>query len=50
MCARASRRFSELAKDLVGEWETEAKLMGEVSDAFDLLDILLAAQVRARKN
>lgn len=28
---------------LEDEWDAEAKLMGDVSDAFDLLDALLAA-------
>jgi hypothetical protein len=42
--------LTKLTAQLDDEWEAEAKLMGEVSDAFDLLDILLAAQARARKN
>lgn len=33
----------KLTKQLDEEWQGEAKLMGEVSDAFDLLDVLLAA-------
>ncbi|WP_031225111.1 hypothetical protein [Streptomyces roseochromogenus] len=35
--------LSGLAKQLEQEWESEAKFIGEVSDAFDLLDVLLAA-------
>lgn len=35
--------LAKLTQDLHEEWEAEAKFMGEVSDAFDLLDILLAA-------
>jgi len=41
--------LANLTKALDEEWETEATLMGEVSDAFDLLDILLAAAARAKK-
>ncbi|MEV8597121.1 hypothetical protein [Streptomyces sp. NPDC052012] len=41
--------LAKLTKELDEEWEAEAKLIGEVSDAFDLLDILLAAQVGAKK-
>ncbi|MEU5597305.1 hypothetical protein [Streptomyces sp. NPDC020298] len=41
--------LSKLTKQLDEEWEAEAKLIGEVSDAFDLLDVLLAAQARAKK-
>ncbi|WP_371790227.1 hypothetical protein OG285_04555 [Streptomyces sp. NBC_01471] len=32
------------------EWQAEVKLLGDVSDAFDLLDILLSAAARARKS
>ncbi|EST30567.1 hypothetical protein [Streptomyces roseochromogenus] len=35
--------LSKLTKQLEQEWESEAKFIGEVSDAFDLLDVLLAA-------
>ncbi|MEV0114566.1 hypothetical protein AB0H77_15130 [Streptomyces sp. NPDC050844] len=35
--------LSGLAKDLVGEWRDEAKLMTDLSDAFDALDLLLEA-------
>ncbi|MFJ2610218.1 hypothetical protein ACIQOU_29850 [Streptomyces sp. NPDC091279] len=31
------------------EWQAEAKLMGDVSDAFDLLDLLLSAAAKATK-
>ncbi|MEV0642010.1 hypothetical protein AB0I77_45225 [Streptomyces sp. NPDC050619] len=41
--------LAKLAKALDEEWGAEAKLMGEVSDAFDLLDVLLAAAARAKK-
>jgi hypothetical protein len=41
--------LSKLTRQLEEEWEAEAKLIGEVSDAFDLLDVLLAAQARAKK-
>ncbi|WP_405816451.1 hypothetical protein OG241_17805 [Streptomyces sp. NBC_01390] len=41
--------LSELTGQLEEEWEAEAKLIGDVSDAFDLLDLLLAAQARAKK-
>jgi hypothetical protein len=41
--------LAKLTKQLDEEWEAEAKLMGEVSDAFDLLDILLAAATQAKK-
>ncbi|MFG3246830.1 hypothetical protein [Streptomyces sp. NPDC048187] len=39
----------KLAKQLDEEWETEAKFMGDVSDAFDLLEVLLTAAARAEK-
>ena len=41
--------LAKLTEQLDEEWEAEAKLIGEVSDAFDLFDILLAAQARAKK-
>ncbi|WP_167545765.1 hypothetical protein [Streptomyces viridochromogenes] len=41
--------LAKLTKQLDEEWEAEAKLIGEISDAFDLVDILLAAQARAKK-
>ncbi|MDQ0714052.1 hypothetical protein QFZ55_003504 [Streptomyces luteogriseus] len=41
--------LAKLTHQLDEEWDAEAKLMGDVSDAFDLLDLLLAAQARARK-
>ncbi|WP_328412237.1 hypothetical protein OG542_18470 [Streptomyces violaceus] len=41
--------LAKLTRRLDEEWEAEAKLIGEVSDAFDLLDVLLAAQARAKK-
>lgn len=41
--------LSKLTKQLDDEWDAEAKLIGEISDAFDLLDLLLAAQARAKK-
>lgn len=41
--------LAKLTKQLDEEWETEAKLLGEVCDAFDLLDLLLAAVARAKK-
>ena len=40
--------LAKLSRQLDEEWEAEAKLLGEVCDAFDLLDILLAAQAQAR--
>ena len=39
----------KLTKQLDEEWEAEAKLMGDVSDAFDLLDVLIAAKAQAEK-
>ena len=39
----------KLTKQLGEEWEAEAKLIGEVSDAFDLLDVLIAAAAREKK-
>ncbi|MFJ8083594.1 hypothetical protein ACIQ6Y_23670 [Streptomyces sp. NPDC096205] len=41
--------LAKLTQDLEEEWETEAKFLGDVSDAFDLLDVLLAAAARAKK-
>ncbi|MES5823851.1 hypothetical protein [Streptomyces sp. RG80] len=41
--------LAKLTRDLEEEWETEAKFMGDVSDAFDLLDILLTVAARAKK-
>ena len=41
--------LAKLTKQLDEEWEAEAKLLGEVCDAFDLLDLLLAAAARAKK-
>ncbi|MDQ0937590.1 hypothetical protein [Streptomyces turgidiscabies] len=41
--------LSKLTRQLEEEWEAQAKLIGDVSDAFDLLDLLLAAQARAKK-
>jgi hypothetical protein len=41
--------LAKLTRDLEEEWETEAKFIGDVSDAFDLLDILLTAAARAKK-
>ncbi|MEU3238204.1 hypothetical protein ACFYNH_34885 [Streptomyces anthocyanicus] len=39
----------KLTKQLDEEWETEAKFMGDVSDAFDLLEVLLTAAAQAKK-
>ncbi|WP_244372547.1 hypothetical protein [Streptomyces griseorubiginosus] len=39
----------KLTKALEEEWEAEAKLIGEVSDAFDLLDVLIAAAAQNKK-
>ncbi|MFE9704463.1 hypothetical protein [Streptomyces sp. NPDC005930] len=39
----------KLTKQLDEEWETEAKFMGDVSDAFDLLEVLLTAAAQAEK-
>jgi hypothetical protein len=39
----------KLTKQLQDEWEAEAKLIGEVSDAFDLLDVLIAAEAQGKK-
>ncbi|WP_326722763.1 MULTISPECIES: hypothetical protein [unclassified Streptomyces] len=43
------RTLAKLTHALDEEWHAEAKLMGEVSDAFDLLDVLLAAAARGEK-
>jgi hypothetical protein len=42
-------KLAKLTHELEEEWHAEAKLMGEVSDAFDLLDVLLAAAARGKK-
>jgi hypothetical protein len=39
----------KLTKQLEEEWEAEAKLMGDVSAAFDLLDVLIAAAAQEKK-
>ncbi|MEU5141800.1 hypothetical protein [Streptomyces sp. NPDC021139] len=39
----------KLTKQLDEEWETEAKFLGDVSDAFDLLEVLLTAAAQAKK-
>ncbi|MEV8016800.1 hypothetical protein AB0O76_10720 [Streptomyces sp. NPDC086554] len=41
--------LSELAKDLVGEWHDEAKLMTDLSEAFDVLDLMIEAATRGEK-
>jgi hypothetical protein len=41
--------LTKVTKALDEEWQAEATLMGEISDAFDLLDILIAAAARAKK-
>ncbi|MCH5676811.1 hypothetical protein [Streptomyces gilvus] len=41
--------LTKLTRQLEEEWEAEAKLIGEVSDAFDLLDVLIAAKAQAEK-
>ncbi|MEH0418340.1 hypothetical protein [Streptomyces sp. B21-083] len=41
--------IAKVTQGLADEWNDEAKLIGEISDAFDLLDILLAAAARAKK-
>lgn len=38
-----------LTKQLDEEWEAEAKLIGTVSTAFDLLDVLIAAAAQEKK-
>ncbi|KPI15693.1 hypothetical protein OK074_2138 [Actinobacteria bacterium OK074] len=42
--------LTKLTHALGEEWQAEAKVMGEVSDAFDLLDVLLAAEARTGGN
>ncbi|MGW1210295.1 hypothetical protein ACWD5F_11720 [Streptomyces sp. NPDC002499] len=42
--------LAKLTKQLGEEWDVEAKLMGEVSDAFDLLDVLIAAAAQGEKD
>ncbi|MET7455005.1 hypothetical protein ABZT03_24545 [Streptomyces sp. NPDC005574] len=42
--------LAKLTGQLTEEWEAEAKLIGEVSDAFGLLDVLLAAAARPAKD
>ncbi|MEV8014849.1 hypothetical protein AB0O76_00495 [Streptomyces sp. NPDC086554] len=41
--------LSKLAKDLVGEWHGEAKLMTDLSEAFDVLDLMIEAATRGKK-
>jgi hypothetical protein len=41
--------LTKLTKALDDEWGAVAKLIGDVSDAFDLLDVLIAAAARAEK-
>lgn len=41
--------LARLTQQLGEEWEAEAKLIGEVSDAFDLLDVLIAAAAQGEK-
>ncbi|MGW2958254.1 hypothetical protein ACWDGI_07165 [Streptomyces sp. NPDC001220] len=41
--------LAKLTKQLGEEWDAEAKLIGEVSDAFDLLDVLIAAAAQGEK-
>ncbi len=43
------KTLSELTKSLNDEWDDEAKLLGDVSDAFDLLDVLLSQAARTKK-
>jgi hypothetical protein len=38
-----------LTSALEEEWQAEAKLIGEVSEAFDLLDVLLGQDARGKK-
>ncbi|MGC4987319.1 hypothetical protein [Streptomyces sp. DT193] len=44
--AKGMTTLAELTHDLNEEWQTEATFVGEVSDAFDLLDVLLAAAAK----
>ncbi|MFJ5290648.1 hypothetical protein [Streptomyces sp. NPDC088348] len=41
--------LAKLTKGLDEEWKGEAKFLGDVSDAFDLLDALLAAAAPKKK-
>ncbi|WP_306334625.1 hypothetical protein [Streptomyces sp. KL118A] len=41
--------LAEVAEDLVDEWHGEAKLMTDLSEAFDVLDVLLEAAARGKK-
>ncbi|QKW08593.1 hypothetical protein HUT18_21700 [Streptomyces sp. NA04227] len=42
--------LSKLVEQVVDEWHDEAKLMTDLSDAFDVLDVLLdAAQGKGKK-
>ncbi|MER6273306.1 MULTISPECIES: hypothetical protein [unclassified Streptomyces] len=41
--------LARLTRQLDEEWAAEAKLIGEVSDAFDLLDVLIAAAAQDKK-
>ncbi|MEV7324293.1 hypothetical protein [Streptomyces sp. NPDC093970] len=41
--------LAKLTRQLGEEWDAEAKLIGEVSDAFDLLDVLIAAAAQGEK-
>ncbi|GHA56900.1 hypothetical protein GCM10010330_05610 [Streptomyces tendae] len=41
--------LAKLTKQLDEEWETEAKFLGDVCDAFDLLEVLLTAAAQAKK-
>ncbi|MFJ9706987.1 hypothetical protein [Streptomyces sp. NPDC101234] len=41
--------LARLTQQLGEEWDAEAKLIGEVSDAFDLLDVLIAAAAQGEK-
>ncbi|MER5971130.1 hypothetical protein ABT112_15570 [Streptomyces sp. NPDC002055] len=41
--------ITRLTKNLHKEWEAEAKLIDDISDAFDLLDVLLTAAARTKK-
>ncbi|MGW1875926.1 hypothetical protein [Streptomyces sp. NPDC001975] len=41
--------LAKLTRQLGEEWDAEAKLIGEVSDAFDLLDVLIAAAAQEKK-
>ncbi|MEU9381543.1 hypothetical protein AB0D38_11345 [Streptomyces sp. NPDC048279] len=41
--------LAKLTRQLGEEWDAEAKLIGGVSDAFDLLDALIASAARGGK-